>query len=359
MALPRHWYIALLVPGIILLCARNYATSHYFRDPTSKFFDPKRAYQQIYSSSRRQEAETFVHASATTTFLRNTTSRPLICVGILSVARPSKEIYLRDTVGALLAGLTPHERDAIHLMPFIAHTNTSEHPVYAEPWLHNVADRFLTYNNSNFISLGQFQHVQKLEVERKRTGLPDREKHLFDYVQLLNECEDMKPDYVAIFEDDALALDGWFHRTRNALKEVERQSNMKGGNGCELKNPSILKTSLTSRMIVFYLRLFYTETQLGWNSEEWPTYLSWIIPIVTMITSVQVIIYRKFRKTSLMKLHGNTLFAAGILTTILMTVFFFAAGRASMLPVRYGVHEMPKYGCCAQAIVYPRAKVST
>jgi hypothetical protein len=28
-----------------------------------------------------------------------------------------------------------------------------------------------------------------------------------------------------------------------------------------------------------------------------------------------------------------------------------------MLPLPEGVHEMTKYGCCAQAIVYPRNKV--
>ncbi len=40
-----------------------------------------------------------------------------------------------------------------------------------------------------------------------------------------------------------------------------------------------------------------------------------------------------------------------------MTAFFFLAGRVSMLPLPEGVHEMAKYGCCAQAIVYPREKV--
>jgi hypothetical protein len=153
---------------------------------------------------------------------------------MLTIARPSGDVYFRNSVGSLLAGLTQYERDAIYLAPFIGHTNASAHPVYTEPWLHNVADAVLTYSNAKSVSQEQFEHMEELERERERTGLPDREKHMFDYTRVLKECESVSSKYVAIIEDDALAMDGWFHRMRKGLQEVEKQTSLNGQNGCEL-----------------------------------------------------------------------------------------------------------------------------
>ena len=225
--------LCLLVPVSLFLLARNYAASHYYRDPTSVFFDPSRAYEQRYSDVRRREADAFVNVSTTETFLRSSNSPPLLCAGMLTIVRPSGDVYFRASVGSLLAGLTHRERDEIYLVPFIGHTNASAHPVFTEPWLHNVADLVLTYNSSKFLSHEQYVHIQELEGERERTNLPDREKHLFDYTLVLKECENVGAKYVAIFEDDVLALDGWFHRMKKGLQEVERRTKLKGQSGCE------------------------------------------------------------------------------------------------------------------------------
>ncbi|KAK0108068.1 hypothetical protein ONS95_002889 [Cadophora gregata] len=340
MLLSKRTLSIFLVPALFCFFARNYAVSHFYRDPTSKFFDPKRAYEQNYSHVRREEADAFVSASATKTFIRNSNSTPLLCIGIPSIARPSGDVYLRATVGSILEGLTPHERDTIYLMPFIGHTNASEHPVFTEPWLRNVADKVLTYNNSKFVSSEEYIHIQDLENERKRTGLPDREKHMFDYIRVLRECEDVGARYIAVFEDDVLALDGWLHRTSNALEEVERQTKINGQNG------------------FFYLRLFYTEAQLGWNSEEWPVYLYWASPFFLLVVLFHLVIRHILQGTPLLSRHSRIILSASVLTTSLMAVFFLAAGRVSVLPLKVGVNPMDKYGCCAQAIVYPRNKVS-
>jgi len=101
----------------------------------------------------------------------------------------------------------------------------------------------------------QYEHIQGLEEERARTGLPDREKHMFDYTQILRECENVGAQYVAIFEDDALALDGWFHRMKKGLREVERQAKRKGQNGCK----SSLKSgfsALTSNSLLYATVLY-------------------------------------------------------------------------------------------------------
>jgi len=152
---------------------------------------------------------------------------------MLSVGRPSGDDYFRTSLGSIIAGLTQYERDAIHFVPFIGHTNASIHPDYGQPWLHNLADSIMTYNNSKFLSDEQYMHIQELERERERTGVLDREKHLFDYTQVLKECESVRSRYVAVFEDDVLALDGWFHRMSKALQVIELEIRKRGHNGCK------------------------------------------------------------------------------------------------------------------------------
>jgi hypothetical protein len=231
--LQKPLLLSILIPISIFLLACNYARSCFYRDPTSLFFDPARAYRQLYSTTRRHEADVFINASATKPFLRSSQDLPLLCVGMLTVARPSGDVYFSTSVGSLLAGLTPVERNAIHFAPFVGHTNASKHPSYTEPWLGNLADRVLTYNNSRFTSEEQYIHVQELERERERTGVPDREKHMYDYLQMLKECYSVEAKYIAIIEDDVLALDGWFHRTRRGLEDVEKQTQENGENGCK------------------------------------------------------------------------------------------------------------------------------
>jgi len=332
--------LSLLIPISIFLLACSYARSHFYRDPTSKFFDPARSYQPLYSSTRRHEAEIFVNASATKPFLRSSRNPPLLCIGMLTIARPSGDIYFSTSIGSLLAGLTQFELDAIYLVPFIGHTNASKHPSYTEPWLHNVADRILTYNTSIFTSEEQYIHIQELERERERTGIPDREKHMYDYVQMLKQCDSVEAKYVAIIEDDVLALDGWFHRTRKGLEEVERRTMENGKNG------------------FFYLRIFYTEGLLGWNRDEWPTYMRWVLLVILVVILFNAVGFRVFRRRNFTQNHGRVLLLGSFLAVCLMMTFFFMAGRVSMLPLPTGVHEMSKYGCCAQAIVYPRTKVT-
>jgi hypothetical protein len=111
--------------------------------------------------------------------------------------------------------------------------------------------------------------------------------------------------------------------------------------------------------LVFYLRLFYTEIQLGWNSEEWPIYLSWVAVIMFAVLIVIAASYILFGRGTLAVQRHRKIFFTGIFMTVTLTIiFFFSAGRVSMLPLSAGVHQMDKYGCCAQAIVYPRNRVT-
>jgi hypothetical protein len=74
-------------------------------------------------------------------------------------------------------------------------------------------------------------------------------KGLSDYSYLSSRCAKQRTRYIAIFEDDTIAIDGWFHRTIVAMYEAERQ------------------IALQQAESFLYLCLHHTEQFMGWNSE--------------------------------------------------------------------------------------------
>ena len=86
-------------------------------------------------------------------------------------------------------------------------------------------------------------------------------------------------------------------------------------------------------------------------------YIGWTSLALTIIIGIQAVTFYIFRRTAMFRNHGREIVFGCLLSVCLMTVWFYIAGRVSVLPLRTGVHEMQKYGCCAQAIVYPREKV--
>jgi hypothetical protein len=193
-----------------------------YRDPTSIFFRPDIGYEADYSTQRKQQADAYINnvdntgAESLSKFnLRR--RHDSICVGIATIARKDVN-YFPSMVGSILQGLRPSERERIYLMPFIAHSDPKEHSAYSQPWLGDLSDQVLIYN----ISKAEREHIARLE---KNQGY--REKALLDYTYLLKACVDMGSPYIAMLEDDVLAMDGWFHRTRNALSQIEKSSDSK------------------------------------------------------------------------------------------------------------------------------------
>jgi hypothetical protein len=111
-----------------------------------------------------------------------------LCVAVATVARKDVR-YFRAAVASLLEGLDPQERDCIYLILFIAHTDPTVHPAFAETWLELVADEILLYNKSVWAS--QIDYLRKLENNKKSFY----DKPLFDYTYLLQTCRDMTEDY--------------------------------------------------------------------------------------------------------------------------------------------------------------------
>jgi hypothetical protein len=304
------------------------------RDPTSLLFNPRTGYTPAYSTRRKQEAEYFVasYANHTSTITTTTgTTKKRICVGIPSIARKGAR-YLRVAVGSLLDGLTEQEREQIHLVVFIPHSDPTIHPAYTEQWLSALADEVLTYD----VSAEEMQHIKDMEAE----GGLYREKGLYDYSYLIKQCYETGIEYMALLEDDIVAMDGWYHRTMAAIEDVEK-----------------LSTERKKRSDWLYLRLFYTEEFLGWNSEEWSTYLIYSL-IAVGLPAVLLSLVRLATPNAKRAVSGKVILVSSG-AALALVLSFFVLGRATVLPLPAGVNEMPKYGCCSQGFVFPREKAMT
>jgi len=301
------------------------------RDPTSVFFNPRTGYAPTYSSLRAQQAESFVLGATNHSQRVETAPRDRqLCIGIPSISRNGAQ-YLPTTVGSLLEGLTPEERSQIWLAVFIPHANPTVHTAYNEQWLPDLADEVLTYD----VDAIQLERIKSMEWE----GGMYREKGLYDYAYLVRACYKRETPYIAIFEDDVVAMDGWFHRTLAAIKEAERLSALK-----------------KARPDFLYLRLFYTEEYLGWNAEYWATYLFWSIGFtLAMLLGVGVLRGAvPVVKRTVPEIRKA--FAITVAVSAVMVLMFFAFGRITVRPLPEGVNYMPKFGCCSQGFVYPRQK---
>lgn len=96
---------------------------------------------------------------------------------------------------------------------------------------------------------------------------------------------------------------------------------------------------------------------MGWNSEEWLIYLSWSVAAAGVLAAVLIALRKTRPATKLCHTFGLRRvvlsFYCALVTAILL---FFALGRMTVLPVPIGVREMAKFGCCGQALVFPRTK---
>ncbi|KAJ5092063.1 hypothetical protein NUU61_006933 [Penicillium alfredii] len=321
----------LLFYALLVLYTRTQSS----RDPGSAFFRPWTAYDASYSAVRLDEADRYIDSvnnnNGTAPKPAKASPQPGLCVGIASIARNGIR-YFRSTVGTVLEGLSEAERADIHLVLFIAHTDPAQHPAYNETWLHEVADRVLLYEPDKV----NVDYIRSLETDAARVS--GREKALFDYTYLLQACEATNAPYVVMLEDDVVAQDGWYHRTRQALASAEEQTKKIGA----------------SKWL--YLRLFYTEEFLGWNAQDWPIYLAYSILAAAFVACVGLGL-RQHRPQLHAHLPNETILLLTGVCTPLMIGLFFAAGRVTMLPIPTGVHQMPRFGCCSQAFVFPRARV--
>ena len=299
------------------------------RDPGSVFFDPDRAFEREYSLEREVEAEAFIKSAveAGGSGYVKASEDASICVGIATVQREGAR-YFRTALGSTLAGLTNEEREDIYLISFIVNVDPNEHQAYKEPWLPLLSDQVLTYNNASEHDLAMLNKYAETDPEFRR-------KPLFDYVYLLRTCYEMGAPYVAMLEDDVIAADGWYYRTKEAVKDLEGKR--------DFHNTA-------------YLRLFYNERLLGWNSEQWMTYALWCI-FFEIVLAIVLLAARRYEPPATAILTLPTVGTICLLIGPMCIGLFFAAGRLTVAGPGRGINRMNNYGCCSQAFLFPRERV--
>jgi hypothetical protein len=223
-----HFILLFLLSYLFLF---QYCRVSYYRDPTSYFFDPNRAYAPGYSDQRKDEAVAFVQDELNLPSRRlwNDTP-PRLCVGIASIAREGVQ-YLHYSTGSLLHGLSKEERQEIVLVTLLAHANSSKHPDANSVWLPNTADQLLDYS----APFGEREYVQSLEGDDDK----QKEKSLFDYAHLLEECRATKADFVLMMEDDTVAAEGWYRRTIQGLDAIASKMKEMGRDPTDCKHLNI------------------------------------------------------------------------------------------------------------------------
>lgn len=159
-----------------------------------------------------------------------------------------------------------------------------------------------------------------------------------DYVYLLNTCLETGAPYVFILEDDVILADGWMIKALNGLFELSR--------GPIERSASWL-----------YLRLFYTETSLSWQSTDY-----WYrnMPLAFLLATasgcaVLITTRRKWPKTRAW-IDNWTVAAVCLVILPAFTALVYMIGKYSLMPLQ-GVVEMNIFGCCTQGLIYPREQV--
>lgn len=326
-----------------------------YADPGSYFFDPDRAYTPKFSHVRVQEALEFLESvrpaqgsatpnaeleSLSQPSTGSTRDPPKLCIGIPTWGQRTQQ-YLPQTLASLVDTLSHEERSSIHIKVFIVDGVPAQHPSYKAPWLRRLADEVLVYDG--LYNRTRVSHSPA--EEQTSTNLPltltKQQKSAFDFSQLADACYESQATFFALVEDDVITSRDWYDRLIKGTTELEE------------------KYREGSRDWL-YLRLFYSETFLGWNNEEWPMYWRWIFAAYAVVTSVLVLGTRAAAclwPQPLLRPANATrqlCFSVLGLWMPLIILLYFLAGRLSMQPMRHGLQQMPSYGCCSQGLVFPR-----
>jgi hypothetical protein len=142
-----------------------------------------------------------------------------------------------------------------------------------------------------------------------------------------------------MIEDNTLAVKGWYPRVLKALRNVGEE----------------MQSRANQEWV--YLPLFYSEHLFGWNKEDWRTYLFWSSMTWGIIT-ISLIIVRSRSEHAQHFLSNSAMLAIPGVCIPASVALFFGYGRNSIWPLTPGIHEMNKFGCCAQGFVYPQHMVS-
>ncbi|KAK3934524.1 hypothetical protein QBC46DRAFT_399540 [Diplogelasinospora grovesii] len=351
---------ALLVCGCLWLLAFSYGRLFLWRDPHSAYFRSEGVYALDYSAVRQHQARTFIDelargADGNGTFngdgneanetlkFGKVGDNPAICASFVTVRRDGEGTrqYLPDALGSMLQGLYQQERAALNVSVLFGDTDPSRHPDWQALWLPRLVDTASGYTgltDLQMAGLRQAEEVRDLQL-----------KGVFDYLYVLEQClEHTAAPFIAVFEDDIVFAGDWMARTMLGLQYLVQHL------------PKDSKEWL-------YLRLFYTETHLGWDAEEdwWYGHLPLTLVLAGGGTAAILVLLR-ISGLVRARLDYATIAVLSILVAPGFASLAFMAGKHNLPVPGYRLHSSPldsssagvvpmdKRGCCTQALVFNR-----
>ncbi|KJY01324.1 hypothetical protein TI39_contig297g00006 [Zymoseptoria brevis] len=237
----------------------------------------------------------------------------------------AKAVSFNETIGSLLEDLTADEREALDVRLLFAHSEPSVHPDWNRTWLRAI-DSWSGYDD-----------LTKSELERVLIAEKDRNfyvKGVVGYTYMLNEClTHTTAPYIALFEDDVIFAEGWLAKTAAAILELRASTNW------------------------LYLRLFYTETSLGWDedSDFWYRNMRLTLALAIVSTLTFSLSIRACSARLRPRLDLATIAVLALIVAPAFTQLVFMVGKYNLFPLQ-GVVRMDRFGCCTQGLVFPRAK---
>lgn len=279
------------------------------RDPTSYFFDRSRAYKQKYSRLRIEQAGRFItHVNAGAETVKAADVPPCMCVGVATVARRDQQ-YGSTTIGSLLEGLTQSERKSMFVNVLVAHSDPAKHPNANDRWMRILPDHVLHHDSDS----PDYNQIVAWEE-----GGWYRNKTIYDYTYLPRDCYNTNSEYIAMIEDDTMAARGWYKQALQALDTVSKT----------------MQTRAQTRWA--YLRLFYVEDLLGWNSGERPEYLFWSLVVWGILSFSMLYVKKHFWRRIDTTSYVAIAFVSGVFLPLTIGLHFMA-GCQIVWPVPAGV----------------------
>jgi hypothetical protein len=343
---------AFIATAIAWLLAFFYCRGRYWRDPHSAFFKSETVYDQHYSKYRASQSHAFIEHAAGDTSLGKAKGTPEICAAFVTVKRETTQ-YVDNAVASVLEGLTPGEREKLFLYVLFADTQTGRHPSWKQPWLEQSVDLAEGYNVTRDVLKNLIEWEEKKDWWSKGVlcvypPVPPVEttanvRSLYsDYLYALEFCQSTDAPYTIMFEDDIILAEGWMAKVRQALFQIKQGA---------LTNPSLQNW--------LYLRLFYTETALGWEAKDdyWYGHMTFTFLLASFVSASLLIGLRFLIPRTQRHLDDPTIFILSAITIPSFVVLAFMSGKYSLFPLR-GVVTMNVHGCCTQALLFPKEQIS-
>ncbi|KAM0548430.1 hypothetical protein ACHAPJ_009916 [Fusarium lateritium] len=335
---------------LIWLFALLWSYRQGYDDPSSFFYKSSIAFERRFSAVREVQVDRYLEREIYP--VQHKARRELqvenefLCIGIPSINRTTSA-FLAHAVGSLVDTLTPDERNQIHIVVLLADKDPKKHFAYGQDWLFGLADDVLVYSNGSVSDTAAEKDLNYTVLPHDIRGVgrsDDRVENIrLDHSVLFETCRKRDPTYFALIEDDIIASPNWFTRFKKGVVEVEQHA-------------------IEAQRDWMYLRLFYSEIFMGWNNEEIFDYLQVVILGYTGLIACLLVALRCRRRR---RRNADKFASKDFAQTVALLlglwipaclVLTFVTGRITLhrLFTRSPtVREMPRYGCCAQGMVFP------